>query len=798
MLPLWIIDLGSSATSTTRLQNLLTKLGDKQKPYWHYCYVGKEEVTDAESCRALIEKLVEDGRECYNTFIREGYKLSNFHIAILGDAETKLTQQVFAPLADLVRDNLPRIVADHANLGVDITGILFISNTINQIDDTKERTKVAMMLESLNTLYEQLGARHYSHLVAYQDVQYKGVRFYPGLDTEQRTDLLFQILTNLFFVKAGEETLFDKISNNGGIYSLGAASIYYNSVQHSAYEMQKLQKLLIEEFKNTENYSQEHAEDDVRELFKSDVVKPDEITSRFREGCNSVDIDLRKLEGDANPHPVWDLFCSDLIPLYYKKYLRFMPARLRRFMQSLSYILLTRFSGIIRKNREKAKESFISLLHGIYCKVFLDNDPKNDTIAQVEAVYKTTKDYLQKKRSEVSREVYEIVPVPAYLRNDYDHCVADEEANTQAKSLDEIRKNLRREPIVLALLVRCFLLGILLVFTVIPVLRVVSPNVINLGEIATIEWLWIPILFLLPLIIEFFIGLRRHYARIKRLKYRLLAINILAANKRLSSLLYDELCTFYDSLVEECDKQLVRLSTFRKELNVTEVAMDEGVVPQTMFNQPLLTGTFCGEKLLEDETVAEAEINVIDKKVRLSQLKKDDILLLLGNVFRITISRNGENEQSGAIEAVEKADSAGFISIIKDVYDSELSFLKDDSIEGMIAQLGKNINMSLLEKMAGVNGMLFSVPSNNKPDMRFFGDYALLTCWQKLTAGIQSQDVCNCSLNTLPELTFADRLSLYYGFYRNKDLAYSLAGKSIEIPKDEMNKLDKQLKEGKL
>ena len=89
MLPLWIIDLGSSATSTTRLQNLLTKLGDKQKPYWHYCYVGKEEVTDAESCRALIEKLVEDGRECYNTFIREGYKLSNFHIAILGDAHNR-------------------------------------------------------------------------------------------------------------------------------------------------------------------------------------------------------------------------------------------------------------------------------------------------------------------------------------------------------------------------------------------------------------------------------------------------------------------------------------------------------------------------------------------------------------------------------------------------------------------------------------------------------------------------------------------------------------------------------------
>jgi hypothetical protein len=64
--------------------------------------------------------------------------------------------------------------------------------------------------------------------------------------------------------------------------------------------------------------------------------------------------------------------------------------------------------------------------------------------------------------------------------------------------------------------------------------------------------------------------------------------------------------------------------------------------------------------------------------------------------------------------------------------------------------------------------------------------------------GIQSQFVCNCALDTLPKLSFADKLSLYYGYYRQKDLAYTLARCPIRIPKEEMDQLDKRLKEDRL
>ena len=187
MLPVWIIDLGGSEVSSKKLQGLLASLSDSQKPFWHYFHPkDAKPVTDVSSLKALMESLVADGRECYNGFIKAGYPVNNFQIAILGAADERLSQTAFAPLPGLLRDYLPKIVSDHANLGVEVTGILFIPSTINQLDDVREREHAAMLLEDVNMLSNTLGARHYNRVIAYQDIQYKGARFYPGLSEEER------------------------------------------------------------------------------------------------------------------------------------------------------------------------------------------------------------------------------------------------------------------------------------------------------------------------------------------------------------------------------------------------------------------------------------------------------------------------------------------------------------------------------------------------------------------------------------------------------------------------------------
>ena len=811
MLPIWIIDMGSSAASTEKLRSLLDATGEMLKPYWHYHHIDATDVPDMDAYNRLMDELVNDGRECYNSFNKAGYRVNNFQIVILGAADEQLSQNLFAPLPGLIRDNLPRIISDHANRGVEITGILYIPSTINQSDDQRRRTAAAMMLEELNMLCERLGSRHYNRVVAYQEVQYKDNRFYPSLDTAQRTELQYQILAHLFLASADNERLFDKIGNQNGIYSLGVASIYYNSEHHQSLELKRLLDKLLAEFKDTENVDQEQAQKLVRRTLVEEGIDADGVAARLRQNCGSLDVDLRKMDSEADPHPVWDLIRSDLFPKYYKKYLKYMPARLTRFMQSLSYVLLTRFSVAIRKNRENATEHIRALLLSFYKKILLDPATSYTTIAQMEAVFTDARDYLLKNRSQVELTLTEIVPVPKYLKNDYDKCVADEEDNHPAKIMERLKKNLKREPVVLSLLVRCFLLGILLVFTVIPILRVLSPNVINLGEIATLEWVWIPVLFLLPLIIEFCIKLRRHFKRIKRLKYRLLATTLLAANKRLSQFLMDEQGAFYDALVQECEKQLGLLAAFRENLVVADPTDERQMLPITLFNQSLLDGAFEGEKLLQDDTLAEASILVDEEKRRLSQLEKGELLKMLKSSFK----------QVEAIEAADLSDdktpeehAATFIALQGALFGPQLDIHTAENIGLMLSLLGKGVDLSPLQKMAGVNGMLFSVPSSNKPVLKIANvpmqfeqaniltdkataDYALLTCWQRLTTGVQSQLVCNCSLEPLPALSLVDKLCLYYAFYRQRDLAYSLAGTPLRIAKEEMEGIHEKISTNK-
>lgn len=807
MIPLWIIDLGENKESSTRLGSLLDALSAGQKPYWQYTHAGCRPVSDATDCLKFMKELVAEGRKCYNDFIQKGYNINNFQIAVLGTADEELSQSIFAPMAGLLRDNLPRIVSDHANLGVEITGILFIPRTINQTDDARKRQKAAMLLEAINMLAQQVGSRHYNRVVAYQDVQYQNARFYPGLSETERTEFQFQLLSHLYLGSSHTEKIFDKVGTEGGIFSLGAASIYYNSTQHRSHQLTSFLNKLLEQFKDPDNADAAYSQQCIHEQLDTDTIGPEAIATRLREGCCSLDIDLRKMEGEPTPHPVWDLFRADLFTTYYRKFLKYMPARLVRFMQSLSYILLAKYSGIIRNNRKAMADKFRTLLQSLYGKSLTDTANRFTTLAQIESLYRETKEYLKTLKASGKSQLAEIVPVPAYLRQDYDKCLTDEDANKPATILDNLKKSLRREPVVLSLIVRCFLLGILLVFTLIPIIRMLSPHIINLGDISRYEWLWICLLFFLPLIIEFGFKLRRHFKRVRRLKYRLLAVTLLSVNKKLCRLLADEQKLFYDEMAQECDVQLENVATFRQLIASPEAETGHIILPETKFNQPLIGGSFQGQKLMPDDTAAEAEIHVMDTPKRLSILQKEELLALLQSSFK-----NPDILSAASLPGCDNARFAekakSFVSALKTFFNPQLHIHTADDIGSMLTLLGNKVNLAPLIGMAGINGMLFSTASNNPPivkithtPMAFTGmdiisdkataDYAMMTTWQKLSPGIYSQIVCNCTLDPLPPLTFADKLALYYGYYRRKNLAYTLAENPVRISKEEMDALDK-------
>ena len=751
-----------------------------------------------------------DGRECYNDFIRAGFRVDNFQIVILGTADEALTQSVFAALPGLLRDHLPKIVPNHVNLGVEITGLLYIPATVNQIDDANKRRRTAMLLEDVNMLSTSLGAKHFNRIVAYQNIQYMSERFYPGLNEEERVEFLFQMLAHLFLVHEQGERFFDKIGSESGIFSLGAASVYYNREQHKSYELRRLTEKLLAEFKSAENADKGYSEVCAVEILTDEAVSAESVSNRLQEGCGSLNIDIRKMDEQADPHPVWDLFRSDLLPLYYRKFLRYMPARLMRFMQSLSYVLLARYADVIKRNRDEAVERMRMLIKGAYRRILIDPAARYATIAQLESFFEAAKTRLEKKRSEIEPLLREIVPVPDYLRNDYTKCMSGEEADKPSAIMDKIKLNLKREPIVLSLVVRCFLLGIMLVFTFVPLLHMLSPRIVNLGGATAIEWLGIPVLFFMPLIVEFFIKLRRHFKRLRRLKYRLLAANILAVNHRLSKLLTDGLHEFYNALESECDTQLKLLGEFRGMLSPRDFVCGETLLPQTMFNQPLMGGSFCGEKFIDDETTTEAAVRVSGGTLRISELRHDELTALLKTAFRSPAMAETADLGAGG----DVRESAGrLVAALDSHFMPQLQIEATEDIGSMLRQLNGKVKTDVLVRMAGINGMLIYKKSANKPVLRiavdtgtFAGmyimqdsvtkDYAMLTTWQRLPAGIISQQVCNCTLEPLPELSFGDKLALYYGFYRKRDLAYTIAGIPVRIHRDEMDDLHHKIMEG--
>ncbi len=805
MRPIWIIDLGRAEAVGERLRILLGSASKLVKSHWHYLQLEDADLDDMEGYRQLMERVVSDGRECYNGFVEAGYDIGTFQVVVLGAADEGLSQRLFAPLAGLLRDSMPRIISDHANRGVEVTGLLYIPSTINQTDDRELRTRTSMLLEALNTLCQQLGPRHYNHVVAYQDVQWSGNRYYPRLDDEGRADLLHQLLVNLYYGDNHSERPFDRTGHDSGIFSLGAASIYYDSSTHRQAELGRLLQMLIAEFKNSDSSDSAYANTIVRETLDGDALDATAVSARLREGAAAVEIDLEKVEGEADPHPVWDMFRVELFPRYYHRYLKYMPARLTRYMQSLHYILLTRMSTLMRHNREQSASHHRSVLLSLYRKVLLDPAARFATIEQLEAVFATAREYLLRKRSEVALTLAEVVPIPEYLRNDYDRCLADEESNNPSAIMDKIKKNLRREPVVLSLTVRCFLLGILLVFTVIPVLRVISPNIVNLGDIATMEWLWIPVLMLLPLVVNLIIRLRRHFKRLKRLRRRLLAATLLAANRRLSQVLMEEQGAFYDTLVSECDTQQQLLVALCQQLQAPQSETSSSPLPTTRFNQPLLGGNFGGSPLLTDTTKTEASIRLDDTQLRLSQLEQQELLAMLKTSFRQPEVLDAADMSKGDDP---NAHAAALVEAWSNHFAPQLHITTAENMGLMLEQLGKDVDLEPFIKMAGVNGMLFSVASGGMPVLRISyvpqqlgfcntiadaatTDYAMLTTWQRVT--LQSQQVCNSTLEPLPPLTLADKLALYYAYYRQRDLAYTLAGQPLRIARDEMELLDKQI-----
>ncbi len=801
MLPLWIINLEKDEASEKKLAALLEGMSTSLRPYWHYSHLKTGAIDDGKAFSQFQGELVKEGQDCYNKFMDAGLSVGNFQIAVLGSAKEPLSRSVFAPMAGLIRDALPRIVQEHTNLGVEVTGLIYVPSTVNQEPDSECRKKIAVFLEEVNLLSGENGSGAYNRVVAYSDIQNESCRFYGKLNESDRTELLFQYLTNLFLGSPDSEKPFDKTGSGGGVYALGAASVYFNQKAHWNQDMKVVLDALIAELKDENNRDDFYAGTLVRDIIEVAPVFPENYAERLTEGCSSISVNLRKLEGTPNPHPVWNLLKVDLFPSYYRKYLRYMPARIVRYLQDLSYALQSRFVGVIRANTQKATEAGVLLLRSAVDKILLDWKNPYTTLAQLESFYEKARQRFEELRTGASLPFMGILPVPEYLKADYERCESGTDV-AFADSFDKLKKDLRKEPVILSLVVRCFFLGVLLVFIALPVIKTLFPSMMAYA------FGWVPLLLLFPLVIELLGNICRHFKRLRRLKYRLLAATLHSVNDKLFKELTDALDKVYDKLITECGNQLQLLKSFRELLVVPEPEMGDLLLPQTRFNQPLIEGTFKECKMVEDAKANQSRISLPSGDKFLSDIEKEDYIKLLGLLFQDPLILSSM-KFSDATKLKTNAD--GLVEAIREALSGRIHSLEAAGISTVLDRLSGTVDLDPFRKMAGLNSMFFSTISNNPPIIKTSGDirglegvgfihddslpdYVMLTTWQKLPSGLNANQICDCILPAQFVPSFSDILALYYAYYREKKGAYKIGGVLVTVQKADMDSIDKMIR----
>ena len=807
MQPLWIINLSDDSPSNKRIKTLTDDLcASEGLKIWLHTEVKAGIVSGTDDYRRIMDELVDQGRLFYNSLQQEGLVVTNMRVCVIGKAAEHTTRQLFQLLPGFLYAVYPEIVGTTANRGLMIKGFLYIPDNLNHSPEA-DRRNACIFLEELKMFMDMDDASYYSRIVLYQNIQHKNVRSYPQLNDVECADLLFQYLLNVFYLDNDDKGIFSEAKQRG-FYSLGSASMYYDSEIHRRELAHALLENLLDELKNPDNFLQEDTDDILASLFNAKTIGADVILERMEENSKGLDINPKELEGTPDPNPKTDFLKAKLFVYYYLDYLRFMPARAVEFARAFAYMLTGRFFSNVAKSHNRLLEKFKELIDKLPERLYPENK-RYMTIPQVKNLYSSLKTKLEKEKQSVvikSRsEERTVFSVPDYLSTYYlDFKHRKKDALTPKEIAEQMRTALRSEPTVLSLLTRCFLLGTVLIFVTIPLLRFISPFIINLGNVAEHEWLWIGLVFILPFLYHFGIRLRRHFGLIRKLKYRLLAQSLVDAQEKASGRVYGKTLKLYEELIEYCDGKIAACDEFADSLVLPETEFKTKGIPSTLFNQSFIGGKFMGSKVVNTERLNDY-ILVRGSERLLPDMKKDDYISLLKEIT------GKSNILSLSVSALEAAVPP--LLILQD----------DENLGRYINKLGYGdnaaVDLSPLLAMSEISGMLIDslymrrwhirmgerihLPAGYDADFSENAGSAckhiiFVTSW----AHIRTIDPFALCGNTGPdvgaEIPHSVKMCCFYTQYQRGKTMFVFNGKNIELALRDMTDIENKLKELKL
>ncbi len=533
----------------------------------------------AERLYAFQSDLVVEGQKFIHQLRRSNaHPDAKINVVVLGDLTEEFTRIVFPAIAGLLQKEKERILPHHIHQGMEVIGMLFVPSDIN----TREVSIRRSMLRTLTEIDVQHcvnDIRGYDHMMIYQDVQNRTECQYPLLNDRQLAQYLLQCIVNLYLACDDSHPLLSGTSSADVFYfSMGASSVCFDTATEDAKCRHRIAVELIRNFKSEG--------DDEKLGQKLDIISADEYNPgsffSFDElsklNCDDID------EDTPSPHPVRNFMAKYLKRYYYNLYIRF-------FTRNLMQRVINRIDRCTRDSLEalsaKSKDRFAfaqQSIHGKIDEIIGKINANDGGIPRIIRAFKDVQEQLSAKKEYIRfileqnfwREI-ESKHIPKNsldsFTNYHDAYTVDiKEKNGGARQLEmkkqavtELNGCLSGEATILSRLCRSALLGIMCALALVPVLNLISPDIIDLGNVRRNGGWWAMSLFFIPAVCQLISYLRYNRTK-KRAVTNLKAMYLHDAYSRVSNRIESEIKSFYDKVIALSGKYIERCDIIRKEL----------------------------------------------------------------------------------------------------------------------------------------------------------------------------------------------------------------------------------------
>lgn len=588
----------------------------------------KETYLEAMKLYYFQEEMVKEGARFIHEIRQSNAKpYQTINIVVLGDATEEFTRNVFPSIAAILQKEKGRFLPSHIHQGMSVVGALYVPCDINTYE-VRERQKILHTLDEIEVQHNITAIRGYDYMMLYQNVQNRTECTYHLLDLKEQAQYLIQCLVHMYLACDINHPLISGTSSEDTFYfSMGAASLYFDMQYEDENDANMVaQNIVI-------NFEKDGDDERIKEIEHL-------LDTRLYEARLFIDnlgkltqIDVEGVEEkEFNPHPIKDYIVYKLKRLYYQYQLRYFPAELlRRIIAEIEEKTSTTLDKISSLTTNAYRAAAISVLPAITRRIkkLTEND---GGLSFITYLIKDMQELMSKEKERLPEVLESAFWYPLiyektggipkdqkqHVEEYHDVYLQDNRsknggagcAGVKEETLKKLKNLLSKEKTTLATLGRGLLAGIICVLSILPILDLMSPHVIDLGDVKKNSFYWGTAVFLIPLVIQwvsYLLYLRKKEAFIRRLK----AYYTHDAYARIANRIEFEGYEFYDKMIKLGEEYLKRCERIRKEVRFeVPIPYRKMAFAPSKFNQPLNGGLFNQQVIIPETEIEGSRIKV--------------------------------------------------------------------------------------------------------------------------------------------------------------------------------------------